>query len=78
MGYRFGPGMMWGGMGLFWLVIIIAIIVVFKGLNKEDKINNRSRDNLETQDDALKIAKKRYAKGEITKEEYQGIVEELK
>ena len=76
MGHYFGPGMRWGGMMIFfWPIIIIAAIFLIKSLLADDKKEADFRNETET---ALDIAKKRYAKGEISKEEYEEIVEEIK
>lgn len=53
----FGGGWM---MLLWWGVVITAIIIIFKLLS-----SNRSTQN---QKSAIEILKKRYAKGEISKE----------
>jgi len=72
-------GMGWGGMwfGPFiWLLIIGVIIwVVITFTN-----NSRRRDqnnNFPHQESALDILKKRYAKGEITKEEFEQMKRDL-
>lgn len=51
-------------MGLFWIVIIIAIIYMFRG--SIPNIHNAA-----TGDSALDILKRRYASGEISREEYE-------
>jgi len=66
MGYGYG---MMGGFGMFIPLLLIALIVyaVVKftiGGNKNcDTVNRRN-------DDALDILKQRYARGEISEEEY--------
>ncbi|TCK92720.1 putative membrane protein [Natranaerovirga hydrolytica] len=56
-GFGFGGGMF--GMGVFWLIIIgIIIFLIFKDRNKE---NNQAQS----------ILKERFAKGELTEEEFQ-------
>jgi putative membrane protein len=74
--YGWGPGMMgWGGtmgwfgplgMILFWVVIILVIVLLVRGI-RTSKANGREAGPAET---ALEILKKRYARGEINKEEY--------
>jgi len=65
-------GMGWGGMWfgwLFWLVIIGVIIWVAVTVVNN---NNRKQQNyISREEDALDILKQRYAKGEITKEEFE-------
>lgn len=63
MGYN------WYGGGIMWvLLIIVAVVVIYFVLNRDK--------NAKTPDDsagesAMDILKKRYAKGEITKEEFE-------
>ena len=71
-----GPGTM-GGFGwgwlmpifmiLFWGLIIWAIVALVRGLTQHDG----SKSAGERGDSALEILKSRYAKGEISKEEYE-------
>ena len=42
-----------------------------------DDRNGKTKDILETDDEALKVLKLRYAKGEITKEEYEQMKKDL-
>lgn len=72
-----GPGMMgWGyGMGwlwtiitiVFWVALIIGIIFLIRWLAASTK----QRGEGKSEDSALEILKKRYARGEISKEEYE-------
>jgi putative membrane protein len=79
-GYEWGmgPGMMGGGYGIgwfgplimiaFWIAIIVGIVFLIRWLI----ISTRSagqRPHLE--DSALEILKRRYARGEIGKEEFE-------
>jgi putative membrane protein len=69
----FGPGMMAGnGMGivmiLFWIVLLAALVLVASGAAKG--IRSR-RDEPGEAADALEILKRRYARGEIEKAEYE-------
>jgi len=70
-------GMDWGGMWfgwVFWLVIIGLIIWGVKVIVD----NSRDRRNLPPpQDEALNILKKRYARGEISKEEFEQMKKDL-
>ena len=69
-----GPGMM-GGFGwmwfmpiffiLFWGLVIWGIVALVRGLS-----GSRSSDSSRA-DSALEVLKKRYARGEINKEEYE-------
>ena len=69
-----GPGMM-GGFGwgwfmpifmiLFWGLVIWGIVALVRGLS-----GSRGSDSSKT-DSALEVLKRRYARGEINKEEYE-------
>jgi putative membrane protein len=72
-----GPGMMgwWGPMGwfaplgmiLFWILMIIVIVLLIRRI-RTSKGNGREAGP--TAESPLDILKKRYARGEINKEEY--------
>ena len=66
--WDWGFGMLWGPFGmLVWLGILVLLIVLLaRWLG-----GNSSSKNLEAGEEPLQILKKRYARGEISKEEYQ-------
>ncbi len=67
-----GTGFYVGFMMLFWLMIIILIIyILFKILKSEDFSFKKSENSLE-------ILKKRYAKGQINKKQFDVMKKELK
>ncbi len=66
-----GFGMM-GGMLLFWVIIIVLAVLLVKGLFNSN--SNRSKDNAST---AKQILDERYARGEITQEQYQTMVKDI-
>ncbi|GEM_PF-370857 len=82
---RYGGGMMpwaWGWMGvgmpimwlamlLFWLAVVLGIVALVRWAT--DLPRGRSPDR----GDAMDIARERYAKGEITREEYERLRDEL-
>jgi uncharacterized membrane protein len=78
-----GPGMMnWGyGMGwfgwifmiVFWIAVIAGVAILVRWITSQGE---RSRGP-GSQDTAIDILKKRYAKGEITKEEYEQIKKDI-
>ena len=73
MGDNFGFGMMNGFGGVFmillWIVIIGLGVWLISGL--VSRTNNQPPANLPPAESALDILKKRYARGEITKEQFE-------
>ncbi|MEP0861327.1 MAG: SHOCT domain-containing protein [Ignavibacterium sp.] len=61
-----GFGGMWFGW-LIWIVIIAAVVWAFIQFTIQK--HQKPQDN--QKEDALEILKKRYAKGEISKEEFE-------
>ncbi len=63
-----GWGMGFGGifMILFWIVIIVAVVMLVKWL-----AGGSSRIDLPREKSALDILKERYARGEIGKDEFE-------
>lgn len=64
--------MMWGNhwmfggfMWLFWIGLLVALFFLIKSLVQQRPAEHK------TGEDALEILKKRYAKGEIGKEEFE-------
>jgi putative membrane protein len=78
-GPGYGPGMMGRGMGgWFGLIIMIVFrILVILGIGYLIRTVSGSRRK-GTGDSALDIIKKRYSKGEITKEEFEKLKDDLK
>jgi putative membrane protein len=77
-GYGMGPGMMgWGyGMGWFWPIIMVvfwvAVIVGIIFLIKWLVISTGTRGPAaRSEDSPLEILKRRYARGEIEKQEFE-------
>ncbi|MDX8336805.1 SHOCT domain-containing protein [Candidatus Cetobacterium colombiensis] len=58
--------------GVFFIIIVVIAILFFSKNG-----NNFGNFTQTKQDTALELLKKRYAKGEITKEEYEKIKKDL-
>ncbi len=68
-----GPGMMYSGSWLwmiipvvFWILIIVGIVFLIRWIVRSSRTMHGKYD-----DSALEILKRRYAKGEINKEEFE-------
>jgi len=69
-----GLGMM--GIGfLFWLLIIAAIVVLVMWAVRRS--SGRSPGVSSREPDALEIARRRYARGEISKEQFEQLKQDL-
>ena len=62
-GMWLGGGFMW----IFWILLIVIVIWAVKAATTEA----RSSDTKASEDSALEILKKRYAKGEIDEKEFE-------
>ncbi len=56
------------GMMIFWIVLVIGIIFLIRWLAGQGR---GGRESLPREESALDVLKKRYAKGEIDKEEFE-------
>ncbi len=74
LGMMDGYGMMGGGGWIFWLIFWILVLVGLVLLIKYLLENSGAKKEHES---ALEILKKRYAKGEISKEEFEEKKKEL-
>jgi putative membrane protein len=68
MGWGCGMGWPWPMMFIFWIVVIAGIVYF---------VRSASRGRSNASESALDILKKRYAKGEINKEEYEKIKKDI-
>lgn len=74
-GGPWGPGMMHWGMGwiwgivmiVFWILLIALLIILIRHIIYRERVQPPEREEKES---ALDILKKRYARGEIDKEEF--------
>src|SRR5665648_147144 len=82
MGGFGGSSGSFGGFGLigmfigliFWILIIVGIVLLIKWLLDQNKLGGQSSM---TGESAMEILKKRYAKGEISKEEFEQMKRDL-
>jgi len=70
MFHNFFFGGMWFGW-IFWIAIIVLVIWLLVDRS------NKTKQNPPPQETALDILKKRYAKGEITKEQFEQMKNDL-
>ncbi len=69
-GYGWGMGFGWVFMVLFWALVILGIVYIVQTISRRA---GQSRP----EEAPLDILKKRYAKGEITKEEFERMKDDL-
>jgi putative membrane protein len=77
MGGFFGGGLGWVGMVfgfIFFILVVIGIILLIVWLVK--KSNHPGVEN-RTESKALEVLKERYAKGEITKDQFDNMKKDL-
>lgn len=74
-----GWGWHMGGFGMIiWLIILIAIIwLIVRLIQKNNGGGGESRQVPSQEESALDVLQKRYARGEITREEYQQMKQDL-
>ncbi|MFA5172128.1 MAG: SHOCT domain-containing protein [Sulfuriferula sp.] len=74
MGYYGGGfGFGWLFMILFWVLIIVGIVLLGKWVSTSTGACGRNRGDSQ----ALEILKQRYARGEISEQEFQKIKQDL-
>ena len=64
------------GFGLIWVILIVALVAYLMGWRPED-LNLGQRQGRSDEKAPLEIVKERYARGEITKEEYERMRSDL-
>jgi putative membrane protein len=72
-GYGRGPHMSSGyiGIGIFWALVIIAVVFLVVCLSRRWRVRNKKEETL------LDVLKQRYARGEIAKEEFYNRKQDL-
>jgi putative membrane protein len=70
-----GWGMGWGGMGmiLFWGVLVLAVAFAVRWVRRQ----SGDGDARPSPESALDILKRRYARGEISREQYEAMKKDL-
>ena len=79
-----GMHMMWGSWGigmmvmmlLFWATVIVGIVVLIRWLVTSGH-SGRPMNGVHSRESAIDILNKRYARGEITKQEFEDMRQEL-
>lgn len=64
----------YGGYFMWIILIVIAVVIIYFVINRS-KITGNPKNS--TGESPTEILKKRYAKGEITKEEFDGLKREI-
>lgn len=77
MGWGGGFGFGWIFMLLFWGLIIWAIIVLAKNLANDGCCGTKQSKTGQNESNAMNILKERYAKGELTKEDFDKMKNDL-
>lgn len=72
-GNNWGHVMPFGGM-FFWIILILVVLVIVMFAKKTGKGSENPGPN---QESALYILKKRYARGELSKEEFQRMKQDI-
>jgi putative membrane protein len=73
MYHNFVFGGMWFGW-IFWIILIFLVVWLIVNQNNKSKQNFQPQQQTES---ALEILKKRYAKGEISKEQYEQMKKDI-
>lgn len=73
-GWMFSSGLM---MLLFWGVFIALVVLAVRGLSSNTGRSEATPPHSEPRQTPLEIAKARYAKGEINRDEYESLRRDL-
>jgi putative membrane protein len=80
----FGSGMMGGAWGLaggasmifFWILVVVGIVLLIRWLSRSGDLSSRAQPPA-PRESPLEILKRRYASGEINKEQYESMKQDL-
>lgn len=79
--HGWGMGFGWVFMVFFWVLVIAGVIyliqLIAKGSKSGSQENREIFSGVSREDSALDILKKRYARGEITKDEFEKLRDDL-
>jgi putative membrane protein len=73
-GYGWGMGFGWVFMILFWVLVVGGSVLLVRWIASYGEKKGRGPQSSET---ALDILKKRYARGEITRDDYERMKKEI-
>ncbi len=71
-----GNGWFWGHMGFGWFIWVIFLVIII-WLIVQTTNRNRNGNSASNRETPLEILKKRYARGEISKEEFDRMKKDL-
>ena len=74
-GWGMGFGLGWFSMIIFWVLLILGIVYLVKIIAGSPKKGDK--EGTDKEGTAIDILKKRYAKGEISKEEFDKIKDDI-
>ncbi len=74
-----GWWMLWGGlmMVLFWGIVIAVVVWAIQSLTRRDQGSTSAQERGSARPAPLDVAKERYARGEIGREEFEQIRKDL-
>ena len=76
MSYGYGMGGFWGfGMMAFWILMVVGVVLLVRWYASETKGNPSalSGEGAVARNHGLEIARERFARGEITLDEFEAI-----
>ncbi len=74
-----GWWMLWGGlmMVLFWGAIIALVVWAIQGVTRRQSVHTERHQTSPSERPPLEIAKERYARGDIARDEFEQIKKDL-